>query len=97
MNRERAIAFISHLTGHGASIVDAVLEEGLSEGHFSCVLGHQVYRVNFSPLSREIMLSHSFLGDHTTIKYFHADSFKPHQRLNEAHWEAIKEEIREGE
>lgn len=97
MSRERAIAFISHLTGHGASTVDEMLEDRFNDGRYVCVLGEQVYRFHTLTANGDILLFHSFRGEPVKAKYFHGDSFKYHHELNEEYWEAIKKEIREEE
>lgn len=97
ITRERAIAFISHLTGHGASVIDEVLQESTSaKGIYHCTLGAQRYSVSFSNYGKVIQLAHSFVGESTKIIYFNADNFKTNYEMNEKLWEDIKSEIREG-
>ncbi|OIJ12693.1 hypothetical protein BKP37_12905 [Anaerobacillus alkalilacustris] len=89
LTRKKAIEFYVHLTGHTKSFVSKNLVEKFNDT-YSFAPGSLCYDLWKS--EGALLLSHNLEG-HTNMSWFDFITFKPHSRLNDKHWEAVKEEI----
>ncbi|WP_026688365.1 hypothetical protein [Alteribacter aurantiacus] len=92
---ERVIAFVSHVTGHGASVIRESKVRDTLNGGYEFKLGLQHYTVLLINGGKTIQLSHSLLGISTRSFFFKADDFTfDHDTMNKDEMK-VKEDLRE--